>query len=72
MAGASLALCLLTGTTDPVGAQDYALTVYGGRVTKNTWQESLSPDVEFFDAHILVGALARTWKRFYGGVHCSC
>lgn len=67
IAGIALGICLLTGMIDSVRAQDYALTVYGGRVTEDTWQESLSPNVKFFDAYILVGALAWTWKRPYDG-----
>lgn len=52
---------------DTVRAEDYALTVYGGRVTDEKWFESISPDVNFVDAYILVGALAWTWKRLYDG-----
>jgi hypothetical protein len=61
----TLGTCLLLGVTGTALAQDYALTVYGGRVTEDTWQDSLSPNVNFFDAYILVGALAWTWKRLY-------
>jgi hypothetical protein len=63
----ALGICLLAGMIDSVRAQGYALTVYGGRVTQDTWQESLSPAVEFFDAYILVGGLAWTWKQLYDG-----
>ena len=62
-----LGTCLLLGMTVPVRAQDYALTVYGGRVTEDPWFESLPPNVNFADAYILVGALAWTMKRLYDG-----
>jgi hypothetical protein len=53
--------------TIPVQAQDYAITVYGGRVTEDRWIESLPPNVNFVDAYILVGALAWTVKHLYDG-----
>jgi len=62
-----LGTCLLLGMTVPVQAQEYALTVYGGRVTKDSWFESLPPGVNFVDAYILVGALAWTVKRLHDG-----
>lgn len=62
-----LGVCLLLGMTVPVLAQDYALTVYGGRVTEDRWFESLPPNVNFVDAYILVGALGWTMKRLYDG-----
>lgn len=52
---------------DSVRAQDYALTVYGGRVTEDRWFYALSPGINFVDAYILVGALAWTMKRLYDG-----
>jgi hypothetical protein len=63
----ALGVCLLTGMIDSVQAQDYALTVYGGRVTEDRWFEALSPNVNFVDAYILVGAVAWTWKRLHHG-----
>jgi len=53
------------GVTGSARAQDFALTVYGGRVTEDAWVESLLPGVEIVDASILVGALAWTVKRIY-------
>ncbi|UCF31904.1 MAG: hypothetical protein JSV26_05750 [bacterium] len=65
--GSALGLCLLMGAMDPALARDYALTVYGGRVTKDKWTETLSTDVRFADAWIMVGALAWTMARSPGG-----
>ncbi|MES0363675.1 MAG: hypothetical protein ABUK14_06955 [Desulfobacteria bacterium] len=62
-----LGTCLLLGVTGSARAQDYAVTVYGGRVTEDRWLESLSPNVNFADAYILVGALAWPMKRLYDG-----
>ena len=48
-------------------AQDFAVTVYGGRVTMDIWSKSLTPGVEFADAYIMVGALSWTAHRFFNG-----
>ncbi|MFV2081834.1 MAG: hypothetical protein ACC669_08205, partial [bacterium] len=52
---------------DTVRAEGYALTVYGGRVTEETWMEALSLNVNFIDTYVVVGALAWTMARFYDG-----
>ncbi len=49
----------------PSLAQDYAITVYAGRVTEDRWINALPPSINFVDAYVLVGALAWTIKRFY-------
>jgi len=49
------------------GAQDFAVTVYGGRVTNDIWSKSLTPGVEFADAYIVVGAFTWTAYRFFDG-----
>jgi hypothetical protein len=59
-----LTICLLAGAADISQAENFALTVYGGRVTTEVWERSLSPNVDFADAYILVGALAFTMARF--------
>ena len=51
------------GVTGSAWARDYALTVYGGRVTEDPWVRSLLPNVRFTDTYIRVAALARTIKR---------
>jgi len=63
--GIALGIYLLTGMADIVLAQDFAFTVYVGRVTEDRWINALPPSVNFVDAYVLVGALAWTMKRFY-------
>ena len=65
MAGIALGICLLTGMIDSVRAQDYALTVFGGRMTEDRWTYALPPGVNFIDTYILVTALSWTFKEFH-------
>lgn len=46
-------------------AGDFALSVYGGRMTGENWEDTLSPDVDFRDAYIGVVAGAWTIERYY-------
>jgi hypothetical protein len=46
-------------------ASDYALTVYGGCMTEDAWEESLFTNVNFIDAYIVAGALTITEARLY-------
>jgi hypothetical protein len=50
---------------ESVRAQDYALTVYGGRMTEDRWFYALPPGVNFVDAYILVTALSWTVTELY-------
>lgn len=61
-----LGICLLLIVVESAAARDYALTVYGGRVTDDRWLESLSLNTEFVDACILVAAFSRTIKSLQG------
>ena len=63
----TLGICLLTGMADSVQAEDYALTVYGGRVTEERFMEALTLNVNFLDAYVVVGALAWTMAHLYDG-----
>jgi len=60
-------LCLSALMPCTASAQDFAVTVYGGRVTQDIWSKSLTPGVEFADAYIMVGALTWTAHRFFDG-----
>lgn len=62
-----LVLCLSAIIPYTASAQDFAVTVYGGRVTQDIWSKSLTPGVEFADAYIMVGALTWTAHRFFDG-----
>lgn len=44
-------------------AQDYALTVYAGRLTDGDWHESFGPGTHFIDSDLVVAALSRTLAR---------
>lgn len=48
-------------------AQDFALAVYGGRLTREKWEGALSPDADFADAVIVVAAGSWTASRFFDG-----
>jgi hypothetical protein len=64
----TLGICLLVIMTEPVMAQDRAFTIYTGRVTEDTWLESLSLNTGLIDAYILVGAWSWTVNRYFDGV----
>lgn len=42
------------------GLKDYALTVYGGRLTDGDWHEAFGPGTHFIHSDLVVGALSRT------------
>jgi hypothetical protein len=60
-------ICLFAIIPCTAFAQDFAVTLYGGRVTQDIWSKSLTPGVEFTDTYIIVGALTWTAKRFFDG-----
>jgi hypothetical protein len=64
---AVLVLFLSSFIPSTVSAQDFAVTLYGGRVTNDIWSKSLTPGVEFADAYIVVGAFTWTAHRFFDG-----
>ena len=45
--------------------QDYAVTVYGGRMTDDVFEETLIGQADFIDAYVVVGALSWTFARYY-------
>ncbi|MDP2431675.1 MAG: acyloxyacyl hydrolase [Pseudomonadota bacterium] len=53
--------------TSKDGAKDYALTVYGGRLTDGDWHESFGPGTNFIDSDLVVAALAKTLSRSADG-----
>lgn len=46
-------------------AQDFALTLYGAWLTREKFEDSLSPDADFTDAAIVVAAASWTAFRFF-------
>lgn len=53
------------GLAGTAAAGDFALSLYGGRMTAENWEDTLSPSVEYRDAYIGVVAGAWTISRFY-------
>lgn len=48
-------------------AQDFALAVYGGRLTREKWERAVLPDADFADATILTAAGSWRFFRFFDG-----
>lgn len=48
-------------------AQDFALAIYGGRLTREKWESALSPGTDFADATIVVASVSWTALRFFDG-----
>lgn len=44
--------------------QDFAVTVYGGRMTDGDFGEALTGGSDFIDAYVVVGALSWTFARY--------
>ena len=65
MAGFMLIAALVAVTDEPMAEQDYAVTVYAGRMTDSDFGDTLIGKADFVDAYILVGAFAWTFARFY-------
>ena len=66
-----LIACLLGGLPGVGIAQDLALAVYGGRLTREKWERAFSPGADFADAVIVVAAVSWTALRFFDG-RLSC
>jgi hypothetical protein len=45
--------------------KNYAVTVYGGRMTDGDFGDTFTGQADFVDAYVLVGAFAWTFARFY-------
>ncbi len=45
--------------------QDFAVTVYGGRMTDGDFGEAMTGGADFIDAYVVVGALSWTFARYY-------
>lgn len=60
-----VAVSLAVAGETPAG-QDFALTVYAGRMTDSDAGDTLTGQTDFVDAYVMVGALAWTFARYYG------
>jgi hypothetical protein len=58
-------LLVFTCLAGSVDARDFALSVYGGQMTAEQWESSLSPDAEYQDTYIGVVAGAWTIGRYF-------
>jgi hypothetical protein len=54
--------CLLGITPGVSLAQDFAMAIYGGQLTREKWEGSITPGADFADATIVVAAA--TWDLF--------
>jgi hypothetical protein len=65
-----LVLALISASTafaeEPSAVRDFAVTIYGGRMTDSDFGDTLTGQADFVDAYVVVGALAWTFARFYG------
>ena len=62
------ALVFLLGIIPAIAlAQDYALTIYAGRLTTEKWEQAILPGADFADATIVVAAGSWTVARFFDG-----
>ena len=50
---------------EPTAAQDFAVTIYGGRMTDSDFGDTLIGQFDFVDAYVVVGALAWTFASYY-------
>jgi hypothetical protein len=50
---------------EPTAVQDFAVTIYGGRMTDSDFGDTLIGQFDFVDAYVVVGALAWTFARYY-------
>ncbi|MDO9226790.1 MAG: hypothetical protein Q8M09_01235 [Pseudomonadota bacterium] len=66
-AGLAAPPSLAEAKTSKAGAKDYALTVYGGRLTDGDWHESFGPGTNYIDSDLVVAALAKTLSRSADG-----
>jgi len=48
-------------------AQDHGIAVYGGKLTEESWEQSLDPGVEFADVSILAASASWTFHRSFEG-----
>ena len=60
---AVIAVCLFTSLIGTARAEDFAISLYGGRMTDETAADAISTSVSFVDAYLVVGAFSWTFWR---------
>ena len=65
-------ICIVAGIiaasimpTGSASAKDFGLSVYGGRLPKEKWEQAVLPGAEFSDATLVVAAGSWTFSRFF-------
>ena len=48
-----------------LAGEDFAVTVYGGRMTDGDFGDALTGQTDFIDAYVVVGALSWTFARYF-------
>lgn len=61
----ALSLFILMAFSARANAQDYALSLYAGQMTKEKWQDAILPGADFADATIMVAAVSWTFGRYF-------
>ncbi len=62
----SVAFALFKGLASKAGAQEWAVSLYGGRVTSEHWEEVVTSDkVQYEDAHLVALAVDWTAKHYF-------
>lgn len=56
---------VLAGRISTAGARDWAVSLYGGRVTSENWENTASTSVAYEDAYLAAVAVDWTAKRFF-------
>ena len=63
------AIMVIAFTTVFIGSavadDDFAVTVYGGRMTDDAFENTLVGQADFVDAYVVVGALSWTFARYF-------
>ena len=61
-------LMLLLGVSPTLAlAQDFAIAIYGGQLTREKWENTISTAADFADATIVVAAGSWTFSQFFDG-----
>ena len=63
---AIVVIIFTTGFIGPaVADDDFAVTVYGGRMTDDVFEDTFLGKADFVDAYVVVGALSWTFARYF-------
>ncbi|MEE4242757.1 MAG: hypothetical protein V2I36_14920, partial [Desulfopila sp.] len=61
----ALMIIVIAGHVSTAGAEGFALSLYGGRMTGENWEDTLSLDTDYRDASVAVVAGAWTINRYF-------